>query len=66
MIRQCEEYKRTIKNYETAVQTLTTAGKEKHKEQKAKNKIVTQYLEQTKLDHQAEVQALAAQINELR
>ena len=51
MIRQCEEYKRTIKNYETAVQTLTTAGKEKHKEQKAKNKIVTQYLEQTKLDH---------------
>ena len=51
MARECEAYKRTIKNYETAVQTLTKAGKEKNKEQKTKNKIVNQYLEQTKLDH---------------
>ena len=51
LARQCEEYKRTITNYETAVQTLTKASKEKHKEQKAKNKIVNSYLEQTKLDH---------------
>ena len=35
------------------------------KRNKAKNKIVTQYLEQTKLDHEAEVQGLNAQIKEL-
>ena len=41
-------------------------GKEKEKEHKAKNKIVSQYLEQTKLDHQVEVEDLRRQIDELK
>ena len=41
-------------------------SKEKEKEHKAKNKIVSQYLEQTKLDHQVEIEDLKQQISELK
>ena len=41
-------------------------SKEKEKEQKAKSKIVSQYLEQTKQDHQIEIEELRQQISELK
>ena len=66
-------HKESIRNYETAISTLTNAFKARQKDQKAKNKIVSSYLEQAKLDHQAEVltfnqeiKSLKAQVRELK
>ena len=63
---ECDVHKESIKNYETAISTLTTAFKAKQKDQKAKNKIVSSYLEQAKLDHQAEVQTFNEEIKSLK
>ena len=45
LINECEVHKESIKNYETAIKTLTTEFKARQKQQKAQNKIVSQYLE---------------------
>lgn len=62
---KCMSLQKKIKSYESAVEKLTLKIKEEKQEQKAKDQIIEQYLQQTRQDHELEMQDLKQYVREL-
>lgn len=56
---------KTIKSYESAVEILKEKRDSEKREQKAKDEIVQQFLQQTKTDHELELVNLQEYVGEL-
>ena len=57
---------KTIKSYESAVETLKKKRVDEKRDRKAKEAIFEQYLQQTRSDHAIELQNLQEEIKELQ